>query len=442
MASGATLNVDTAVENFLSNSELLTNFTQVLDEVWEADCTAKKATKKKAKIDNPVISTEMMQTATCSTTSKSDTTLTTPPHHPGVFVDTDAYKNVVESENCDFSGNTEVTHCVDDVCSEAPSYDLNVSATQTQEAPNRLLSSSLTSEQDSINSLQSKFQKENENISLTFASDTEERIEESSNVESVSNSKDVPKVIDVTSLDDVSSEKQVQRSDFAIRVLLPVKEFDPQLETVEVETVTNHNLELISTNETVTSLQHSNSSDFSKTISTTESFQANPIEACRQNLVPLNTVMTAVTVFEVGHSKSYTGNVQTPLPINLSTVQPISSAELSRMPRFPDLAVQRISSLPISNETKSSFEFQLRPLQMPPKSESSFPMAITPLCSSTPTPLTRLMSVDRREINPCSFPDLSLVSPNSSLEPKAQGGKRQNLKCFFLVIVKYSTTSH
>jgi hypothetical protein len=100
------------------------------------------------------------------------------------------------------------------------------------------------------------------------------------------------------------------------------------------------------------------------------------------------------------------------------------------MPRFPDLAVQRISSLPLSNETKSSFEFQLRPLQMPPKFESSFPMAITPLCSSTPTPLTRLMSVDRREINPCSFPDLSLVSPNSSLEPKAQEGKKMKLKIF------------
>ena len=64
LASSNTVNVDMAVENFLSNSELFNNFTHVLDEVWEADCSSKQ------------------RSSSCKTTRGS---LTTPPLHPGTL---------------------------------------------------------------------------------------------------------------------------------------------------------------------------------------------------------------------------------------------------------------------------------------------------------------------------------------------------------------------
>lgn len=42
LASGPSVDIDSAVENFLSDSELFRNFTQVLDEVWDSDQASKK----------------------------------------------------------------------------------------------------------------------------------------------------------------------------------------------------------------------------------------------------------------------------------------------------------------------------------------------------------------------------------------------------------------
>jgi hypothetical protein len=65
LASGPSLNVDAAVENFLSNPELFGNFTQVLDEVWESDLAAKKS----------------------KTAMSTFGTLSTPPHQVDELVD-------------------------------------------------------------------------------------------------------------------------------------------------------------------------------------------------------------------------------------------------------------------------------------------------------------------------------------------------------------------
>jgi len=64
LASSNTVNIDVAVENFLSNPELFDNFTHVLDEVWEADCSNKQRS---------------------SSSKASRGSLTTPPHHPGAL---------------------------------------------------------------------------------------------------------------------------------------------------------------------------------------------------------------------------------------------------------------------------------------------------------------------------------------------------------------------
>ena len=511
------MNVDTAVENFLSNPDLFSNFTQVLDEVWEADCTAKKATKEKDRIHFPAtittssetstVSTEKPTTSTEVTTISSETTtttstettavvttLSTPPHHPGALADDVHNENFVESENCNLE-NTD--HTGNDHCS---SDDI-------EEVPVCLQFSSVTTEHDS-NGPQTKPQLENYSnfpqsteASLTFvkeknkeSSTSDESRDDDTTIEDVSMSVDV-----------VGEERKFQRSDFAIRVLLPVKDPGFQVGQEELEVSKS---ETASSNE-IRSSTISNLSDCSKTVDPTEalrSLQANsieafqvnstepvppnptetvklnpsetvqlnpsetvqlnpsetvqfnptetlqvnqvveafPIEAFRQNLVPLSTVMSAVPVFEVGQSIE----VRNPLQMNLSTLQPMSPSELSsRSPRFPELAVQHISSLsrpPFSNESKSSFAFQLRPLQPPPMSSltsstststSSFPIpsnsipirsnsistTIVPLCSSTP--LTRSMScVNRSEMRLCPFPDLSIVSPNNSLEVTVEGG--------------------
>ena len=60
LAAEPSVDIDRAVENFLSNPELFGNFTQVLDEVWESDSTARK---------------------TMSASNYFATTLSTPPHH-------------------------------------------------------------------------------------------------------------------------------------------------------------------------------------------------------------------------------------------------------------------------------------------------------------------------------------------------------------------------